>query len=131
MSKSPAIVYVVTSGEYSDYTIEGVFSTRELAEKFAAQWGDCNDIAEWPLDKRKDESRKIVHQATIRADTGDVDKWFGKHSYLESSDNDIKRTFYYDRSNEIIGESSISPDHALKLAAEKRQEILRAKAAKP
>jgi len=29
-------VYIVTSGVYSDYQIEGVFSNREAAEKYAS-----------------------------------------------------------------------------------------------
>lgn len=37
------IVYVVTSGEYSDYRVEGIYSTRELAELAAATITDANE----------------------------------------------------------------------------------------
>lgn len=39
-----AEVYVLTSGSYSDYTIEGVFSTRKKAEKYVEEvLGNVND----------------------------------------------------------------------------------------
>lgn len=49
-----ATIYLVTSGSYSDYHVDAVFSTRELAEAFHAKHskahGDTNDIEEMPLD---------------------------------------------------------------------------------
>ena len=46
------IIYLVTEGEYSGYHIEGVFSSRELAEKYIS--GDCKDgsIEEYYLDDK-------------------------------------------------------------------------------
>jgi len=48
------IVYVVTSGEYSDYSIEAVFSTKEKAEAYKAdmEWvgSEKADIEEWEVD---------------------------------------------------------------------------------
>lgn len=48
------VVYVVTSGSYSDYHIEHIFETREVAEAYKAATtsdDDYNDtdIEEWPL----------------------------------------------------------------------------------
>lgn len=45
-------VYVVTSGCYSDYHIDGVYSTREAAEKRCAAWDGYDDpmIEEYELD---------------------------------------------------------------------------------
>jgi hypothetical protein len=46
-------VYVVTSGSYSDYGIERIFSTQELAEKYIRRrYGMCRDaeIEEHSLD---------------------------------------------------------------------------------
>ena len=43
-------VYVVTSGTYSDYHIDIVLSTRELAERVVAAWGENYRIEKWPLD---------------------------------------------------------------------------------
>jgi hypothetical protein len=41
--------FIVTSGEYSDYRIKGVFSTKEKAEQFKLLY-DYDDIEEWDLD---------------------------------------------------------------------------------
>jgi hypothetical protein len=55
-------VYVVTRGESSDYHIEAVFSTRELAEVFSEEsniknrdWSYKSEIEEWDLDKPKEK----------------------------------------------------------------------------
>ena len=48
---TPATAYVVTSGDYSDYGIRGVFTTREAAEEFIG--GDPfvvnGVVAEWTV----------------------------------------------------------------------------------
>lgn len=45
-------VYIVTSGVYSDYQIEGVFSNREAAEKYASIVPDANEVEEWKVYNR-------------------------------------------------------------------------------
>ena len=52
-------VYVVTSGSYSDYSIECVFSTREKAEEYLQYHDDEYRIEEFALDEEfaKNESR--------------------------------------------------------------------------
>ena len=43
-------VYIVTSGEYSDYHIDAVFSCSEHAEEYKERGGgDC--VEEFPLDE--------------------------------------------------------------------------------
>jgi len=42
-------VYVVTSGTYSDYQIEGIFSNREAAENYAKLVPDVNEVEEWKV----------------------------------------------------------------------------------
>jgi hypothetical protein len=41
-------VYLVTKGEYSDYRIEAIFSTRYRATKYRKKWG--GEIETWKLD---------------------------------------------------------------------------------
>lgn len=51
------IIYVVTSGEYSDYGIDAVFDTRELAEAFLASRAELYtifQIEEYPINKYVD-----------------------------------------------------------------------------
>ena len=42
-------VYVVTSGEYSDYHIVGIFDSREKAEEYInhSTYSDLNDVEEY------------------------------------------------------------------------------------
>lgn len=53
------IIYVVTSGNWSEYMIEGVFSTKELAQKFIDDsladnpaFNEFNEIEEFELDPK-------------------------------------------------------------------------------
>ena len=44
-------IYVVTSGEYSNYSIEGIFSTKEKADAFVSKYSD-GGVEEYELDER-------------------------------------------------------------------------------
>ena len=44
-------VYIVTSGEYSDYCVEGIFSTKEKAKDLKKVVDGNNPIKEYELDK--------------------------------------------------------------------------------
>lgn len=44
-------IYAISSGSYSDYSVDAVFSTREKAEAYmAAVHHDWNDVEEYELD---------------------------------------------------------------------------------
>lgn len=49
------IIYAVTSGQYEDYEIDGVFSDtpkgKDLAKKLSNAIRDSNGVAEWTLDE--------------------------------------------------------------------------------
>ena len=45
-----ATIWVVEQGEYSDYRVVGVFTTKENAQQIADVVGDDATVAEWPLD---------------------------------------------------------------------------------
>lgn len=59
-------VYLVTSGEYSDYRVDAVFSSKELAQKFIDSfkkeekysYGGFNDILEMDIDPSELEIRE-------------------------------------------------------------------------
>lgn len=54
-------LYVVTSGSYSDYGIDAIFDSKELAQSFINSfdtgkgWTDFNDIEEWQLNPNEME----------------------------------------------------------------------------
>lgn len=52
-------IYIVTSGEYSEYHIDAVFSTQELAEDYIQQNGIDYGIEEYNLDEEIDRNTKL------------------------------------------------------------------------
>lgn len=58
-STTDAKAYIVTSGSYSEYHIEAVFSTAELAEEYVArvngpdEWSDRR-VEEWDMDEPRE-----------------------------------------------------------------------------
>ncbi|MBO5080351.1 MAG: hypothetical protein J6B82_05665 [Bacteroidaceae bacterium] len=65
-------VYAVTSGEYSDYHIKGIFDSREKAEEYInySTYSDLNDIEEYNLNEPPDKGEKIFE---IRSDFENID----------------------------------------------------------
>lgn len=63
----PTMLYVVSHGEYSDYSVDTIFSDRAQAEEYMAKFGDTrrlqsfNDIEEMVLDQFV--GAKAVYQA--------------------------------------------------------------------
>src|SRR5258706_5984943 len=57
-------IYLVTSGNYSDFHVDGVFSTRELAQQLHGRLSDAT-IEEWTLDKTKDYIKRDAWASTI------------------------------------------------------------------
>lgn len=49
-------VYIITYGDYSDYTICAVFSTRDKAEEYIQQHGDTYRIEEYSVDEEIKQS---------------------------------------------------------------------------
>ena len=81
------ILYVVTSGEYSDYKIESIFSTKEKAEKFCSLFPEDAfqkpDIEEYELDEYSNKDKKEFRVSmsidghvnfVYQIDPGDIDK---------------------------------------------------------
>ena len=60
-------VYIVTSGEYSDYHIDAVFTEREKAEQYCAvnnkcgEYSDFHNIEEYDVDKANDSKTEVVY----------------------------------------------------------------------
>jgi hypothetical protein len=63
-------IFVIEQGEYSDYRVVGVFTTRKNAETVAAwlnrdgQYGGAS-VAEWPLNPAVTEINKGMRQWTV------------------------------------------------------------------
>lgn len=73
------IVYIVTSGEYSDYSIHAVFSTKEKAEEYIAHNGyfsDSYEIEEYVMDGEQPDMSKKLYEIDIDYNTFDANLVF-------------------------------------------------------
>lgn len=52
-------IYIVTSGEYSDYRIDAVFTTKEKAVEYVEQNGTNYDIEEYNLDEEVEKKTQL------------------------------------------------------------------------
>ena len=52
-------IYIVTSGEYSDYGIDAVFTTKEKAVKYVEQHGTYYKIEEYNLDEEVEKKTQL------------------------------------------------------------------------
>ena len=140
-------IYIVTSGCYSDYSIVAVFSSREKAQAYidaasaAAKkstddsyvyvrgGNDFNDIEEWILDGGTSAKIHTLYHCSIFLDDGSCiekekieTREFGtpkSESYVAS------QVPIYGGRGVVRAKSHKSAAHALKIAAEARQEWLR------
>ncbi len=118
-------IYVVTLGCYSDYSINGLFSTPEKARAFIEKnkidlCCGQRDIEEWELDELVKHTAKTVWFSKIDIDSGDIGS---EKSYQKSCPP--RYTTADTNSVHAWSTSSVSQEHARKLAVEKRQEVLR------
>ena len=142
-------VYVVTSGQYSDYGIDAIFSTLDKANEYVAfcrkVGQDTNDVDEREVDEPHDRMHHQYWIATVHLPSSDI--WDGKVSLgrkrrvkgqnvgpffragtPERSEheydlpNQQNRKWFEDR---MEVQSFVSQEHARKLAAEARQLFLR------
>lgn len=126
-------VFVVTQGDYSDYKIVGVFSSRLKAEEICPAVKDesCGArIEEYELDvnveAKGEELLQHVHRVYLVASDGSVPF---NLEYRHPNAEMVPRNYslseknpYYDL---VVGESVESYEHAHKLAVEARQAFLR------
>jgi hypothetical protein len=134
-------VYIVTSGSYSDYSIDAVFSTRKLAQewidkKAAEEYSGHYNIEPWDVDAQKDaklvpryraESRRRQMVSSLCSRSGcraEVLPPF-RGRVIQGA---TAVPFY--RGRKVIRvESTVSADHADKIAVEARQAWLRERGA--
>lgn len=130
-----AKVYVVTTGDYSDYEIEGIFSTEELADKYAKMLDSdyaSSCVEEFEIDPEKEIlNRGYGHWRIHMMRDGKVSLAVVCQHEPDGSDWDhakvLKATWL------ISGEGYLNcrmkardRDHAVKIANERRTAILAA-----
>jgi len=142
-------VYIVTIGSYSDYSIDSVFSTVELAEtyrsKLEVSGADCPQILEMELDELENISAvvKTVYHCCISLRDGEIwdgcakqpsdELWRVESKEIVKCTNQRSDTIYVREQTYGYGipkievSSFVSLEHARKLAVEARQKWIREK----
>lgn len=139
-------IYIVTEGEYSDYSIRAVFTDKAKAEQYLQNIKLCHpheksQIEEWSTEEHEEIARKCW-RSEIDLVTGELNEVQYHHdgdedgmyySYVMASPTDrvsyLQPMEYPLRYNGHISNywaaSLVSQEHANKLVIEARQEFLR------
>ncbi len=115
-------VYVLTTGEYSDLRVEGVFTTLEAAERVRASLYGGSQITAYRLDELAEKEamgmRFYEIKVPIAADTTMVvSEEYPGDEYMYDAPYGAPKYLY-------IGTWAKSEEHALKIAMEKRAKYL-------
>ena len=86
-------IYVITSGEYSDYHIVAIYSTRELADEFVQCNGDGYEIEEYNLNEPISKEKKLW-LITFDVESGELESATTNDHYKVEEKKDI--CFYCD-----------------------------------
>ena len=122
-------IYVVTSGSYSDYGIDAIFDTKELAQAFIDSFrhdgfSDFNDIEKWELNPNEAELK--AHRKAFRLTMNKE----GNIQSVENSNSSYGHkeglTISFTANSEWLNVYCYADDerHAVKIANEKRTQIL-------
>lgn len=79
-----AKIYIVTSGEYSDYCIRAVFSTKEKADEYIQQHGTDSSIEVFDIDEEVKKETKIW-RVVMRFDNFKVSECTVWGSYIKDA----------------------------------------------
>ena len=120
-------VYLVSDGEYSDYTILGIYSTQEKAEEACVQY-DAKYIEEWDVDVLPPHPPGELRWTVYMKDGGNVTK-----VQRSSASEKFKKLDSFRFSSEGLWPKTDGrcltlwardEDHAIKIASEKRREMI-------
>jgi hypothetical protein len=128
MGGTMTIIYVVTSGSYSDYGIEAVFTDKNLAEKYLEAFRKNRSfsemsIEEWPANPLGPELRQGYYPFLVRmskegsaVDIRPASSSYGFERVSDKTGFDLNLNMY----THIFAKD---PEHAVKVAAERHAQI--------
>lgn len=130
-------VYLVSSGEYSDYSINAAFSTRELAELYIESMGNPQRysqemmVEEYDLDANETHIREGFHPYRVKMDRNGntlecrLDDW---DSAVSGKVSLVSFGYYHGQPSpkKVLCASCVAKDeqHAVKIANEKRTQMI-------
>lgn len=120
-------VYLVSTGSYSDWSVRGLFSTREIAEKCKAMLEDANDVEEWELDALADRvARGVKVWMVWSKDGGVVDVAYAYDNGIDTlvkPEHTGKVVWFPDHGDKMrIYVEATDEAHATKIASDKFRE---------
>jgi hypothetical protein len=122
-----AKVYIVTSGDYSGYGIDAVFSTREVARQYITLMGG-EYVEEWDLDAHLDKySRGLLPWRVIMERDG-KSRSSSRESVDLANQNDTRLTHYLGVPEGVYTMITYmwakDEEHAVKIANERRAQLI-------
>jgi len=125
-------IFIVTSGEYSDYGICAVFSTKEKAQKYIEIYPDQqSEIEEWNVDEdmaliNKIRNGEITIYLVSMFKQGNVEEIEKEESPFIYQVKEALANKYYLWTENRIGMWVIAKDekHAIKIVNEKRVQLI-------
>lgn len=133
-------VYAVSSGEYSDYGIEHIFSTKEKAEEFiklqkeyGGSWASYNEVEEYDLDPEikvpyKYHKFKFFYYLNMDKEGNTSNSYKYNMSIIapEDAEEDLYLTESYKDDTIVLAGvvNAESMEHAVKIMNERRMKIL-------
>lgn len=117
-------VYMVSTGSYSDWTVRGLFSTLEIAQKCAAMLGDDSGVEEWEIDALTDRVRRGVSVWIVWSKTGGgVDVERAHDVGVECTESVGVVDWFPDNGDRMrVYVEATDVAHAIKIAADKFRE---------
>lgn len=114
-------VYLVTSGDYSDYHILGAYSSRELAEEAQALFA-ADSIEDWDLDKTIDHPQGMLMYRVLM----DIDGNVQPPVESVSIEYHLAPSWcpFGNKTTVVFYEWAEDETHAIKIAGEKRAELI-------
>lgn len=119
-------IYIITSGDYSDYNIEAVFSTREKAEEYIQQHGTQYRIEPHGVDEEVKKNNNIwwVDMRLDNFELQDCGVIYSTNNYTDK-DKDIFKYIDSWNKNGVICQyiEADCMDRAIKIASERIAQI--------
>lgn len=115
------MIYVLTTGEYSDYKIVGLFTTKELAEAFMEKFNIDGTVEEYELDvlDQYTKMEELAFKVLMKKD-GTVE-----HVNITDDVNDAINTFVGNNKFRLWCTCfAKDKEHAIKITNEKRLQLI-------
>ena len=119
-------VWVIEQGEYSDYRVVGVYTSREKAELVAKAlrptWGDKPTVTQWPLNPALEQVNTGLGQFNVTIKRDGTVQFVGVHDF---SGMPMEDDFQLGRGGYLTAKVwARDKKHAVKIVNERRAQMI-------